>query len=61
MYYLVDKAVKKRLHDAGYQINNEALATLDAKMDSFLNRLTKQFNGHCKRITPELVSLTSIK
>jgi len=61
MYYLQVSKVKRKLNEAGYQITKDGLVAIDAKVDTFLNKLTKQFNGHHKRITAELVALTGLK
>ena len=61
MYYLKTKAVKGKLKELGYQINKEALNSLDSKVDDYLNRLTKVWNGHHKRITKEVINLTTLK
>ena len=61
MFYLKAKSIKQKLNSAGYQINKEALGAMDAKVDDFLNRLIKIWNGHHKRITPELVSLVKLE
>jgi hypothetical protein len=61
MYYLQASKVKATLHKAGYQITPDALHVIDVKVGEFLDRLMKQWNGHHKRITKELVGLTNIK
>lgn len=61
MHYLQATKVKRKLHESGYQITPAALGVMDAKVDDYLNRLMKTWNGHHKRITPELVSITQLK
>ena len=61
MYYLQVSKVKRKLNEAGYQITKDGLVAIDKKVDTFLNKLTKTFNGHHKRITAELVALTGLK
>ena len=60
-HYLKTKSVKQKLNSNGYQITKDGLVAIDEKIDTFLNKLTKQFNGHHKRITANLVALTGLK
>jgi len=61
MYYLNKKHVKESIHRHGLQITDEAIALLDAKIDDYIHRLTRVWNGHHKRITGEIINLTNIK
>jgi len=60
-YYLKAKAVKQKIHKEGKQITPDGLYAIDVKVDDFLTKLCKQFNGHHTRITAKLVNLTGIK
>ena len=60
MYYLVNKSVKAKLHKAKKQITKEGLHALDVKIDEFLDKAIKTFNGGHNRITPELINLIKL-
>ena len=55
MHYLVDKAVKQKIHEHEKQITKEALHALDVKIEIFLHKLCHQHNGSSKRIDAGLV------
>ena len=60
MRYLITKNVKDKLHKSNKQITKSALHSLDIKIDEYLDKLIKQWNGSSKRITAELVSLIKL-
>ena len=60
MHYLVAKSVKAKFHEAGKQITKDGLHALDVKVDEFLNKAIKTFNGNHNRITAELISLIKL-
>ena len=57
MRYIISKNIKTKLHQAGKQITKDGLLVLDVKMDEFLDKVIKQWNGHHSRITAELIRL----
>ena len=60
MRYIKSNNIKHKLREQGYQINKQALNCLDVKMDEYLDKCMATFNGHKKRITPELVMLIKL-
>ena len=60
MRYLVVKSVKAKFHEAKKQITKDGLHALDVKIDEFLDKAIKQFNGGHNRITAELISLIKL-
>ena len=60
MHYLVVKSVKAKFHASGKQITKDGLKALDAKVDEFLDKTIRQFNGGHNRITAELISLIKL-
>ena len=60
MKYLVESAVRAKIHEADKQITKDGLFALDIKIDEFLDKAIKQFNGHHKRIDASLVRLIKI-
>ncbi len=60
MRYLITKSVKQKINKANKQITKSALRALDIKVDEYLDKLIKQWNGKSKRITAELVNLIKL-
>ena len=60
MHYLVAKAVKAKFHEAKKQITKDGLHALDVKVDEFLDKAIRQFNGRHNRITADLISLLKL-
>lgn len=60
MHYLKAKNIRSKLHENGYSINKAALELLDVKVDDFIEKLMKQWNGHHRRITSEVVNVTKL-
>jgi len=61
MHYLKAKNIKSKLHDNGFSINKVAMELLDAKIDEFMEKLMRQWNGHHRRITSEVINVTKLK
>ena len=60
MRYIKSANIKHKLHEQGYQINKQALNCIDVKIDEYLDKLMRQWNGKHKRVTPELVMLIKL-
>ena len=60
MRYLVTKNIKDKLHKSNKQITKDGLRAIDIKIDEYLDKLIKQWNGSSKRITAELVNLIKL-
>ena len=60
MRYLITKSVKSKINNANKQITKDGLRSLDIKVDEYLDKLIKQWNGSSKRITAELVNLIKL-
>lgn len=57
MKYLVESAIKAKIHDSGKQITKDGLFALDVKIGEFLDKAINQFNGHHRRIDATLIKL----
>lgn len=60
LHYLNVKSIKQKFSKENLQITPEALFFLDTKIDEYLNKICKQFNGHHKRITKEVLAMIKI-
>lgn len=60
LHYLNVKAVKQKFNNEELQITPDALFFLDTKIDEYLDKMCKQFNGHHKRITKEVLAVAKI-
>ena len=60
MKYLVESAVKAKIHESGKQITKDGLFMLDVKVGEFLDKAIKQFNGHHTRIDATLIKLIKL-
>ena len=57
MHYLKASAVKKTFNESGKQLTKDGLFAIDVKVGEFLSKACRQFNGHHKRITADLISI----
>ena len=61
MHYLKSKAVRQKIHDAGKQITKDGLRTMDCKVEEYIYKLLRQWNGgKNKRITADLINLIKL-
>lgn len=60
MKYLIEKAVRAKINEADKQITKDGLFALDLKIDEFLDKAIRQFNGHHKRIDSTLIKLIKV-
>lgn len=60
MHFLKTSAVKKAFHDSDRQITKDGLHAIDVKVAEFIEKAMKQFNGHHKRITAEVITLIKL-
>lgn len=61
MRYLKAKNIRSKLHENGFSINKSAIEFIDTKVDDFIEKLMMQWNGHHRRITIEVVSVTKLR
>lgn len=54
------KKIINKIHAKGFQIEKSAIHSIDCKLDAFIDKLCKQFNGHHKRIDATLVELIKL-
>jgi len=55
MRYIKSKAVKDWAREHNRQVSKDFLETLDRLVERMLELANKQWNGHHKRLTPELL------
>jgi hypothetical protein len=53
--YIVVQSVMEKVHGSGNSITKDALKALDMKVEDILNRAIRQWNGHHKRITSDII------
>jgi len=60
MRYIVESAVKSKLKEHDRQIGPEGLTALDCKIEMYLEKIGKQFNGHRKKIDASLIGMLKL-
>jgi len=60
MKYLKAKAVKRRLHEYGKQVNKQTLDAIDRRVEEYLDKVATQFNGHHARLNPTDILMRKI-
>jgi len=55
MRFINSKNAKAFIHTSGKQVSKNALEALDRKVEQYLAKICKQYQGKTKRITAELI------